>query len=174
MCAFTKKRREVEPRWVSEYIAKFYPKFEVRPRCPLGPIPENLVKLHGLSKATAVHRPWRPEVDALVLLPRHVLLIEAKIQKYMDGLSKLPVYRELIPVTPELQEYKDFAVMCHLLVPVVIPWIEEAAYRMKVDVKTWAPDWLKEIWRERDTYWTPEAVMKREERKKTLDRLGYD
>ena len=36
----TKTRREIEPKWVSEYIVTQYPKHKVRLRCPLGPVPE--------------------------------------------------------------------------------------------------------------------------------------
>jgi len=170
----TKLRREIEPRWVSEYIVKHYPKYPVKLRCPLGPIPENLKKIHGEEKAIRVYRPWRPEVDALVIMPGALLLIEAKIFKYMDGLSKLPVYASLVPATPELKEYKDMPVKMQLLVPVDIPWVRTACQKMGVDMVVWAPDWLKKIWEERDKYWSPEELIKREKRKQVLRRLGYE
>ena len=88
----TKSRREIEPRWVSEYVATHYARHKVRLRVPLGPVPEYLKKAHGTPKAIRIYRPWRPEVDCLVIMPGALVLIEAKIFKYMDGLSKLPVY----------------------------------------------------------------------------------
>ncbi|MFQ6053074.1 MAG: hypothetical protein ACE5OO_02435 [Candidatus Bathyarchaeia archaeon] len=172
--AFTKKRREIEPRWVSEYVARFYGRYEVRPRCPLGPIPEDLEKAYGISKARRIHRPYRPEVDCLVISPRRIILIEAKIQKYMDGLSKLPIYKSLIPKTPELADQRDKRVDMELLIPRKIPWIMAAAEEQGIIVKDWAPDWVLKIWEERDKYWTQSSVMKREQRRKTLERLGYD
>lgn len=170
----TRTRRTLEPRWVSWYCAKAYGDFPVRLRCPLGPIPPELIQLHGEAKARRIHRPWRPEVDALVLLPGQIVLIEAKIQKYMDGLSKLPVYKSLIPVTPELREYRDLPVRMILLLPTRIAWVVAAAERMGVDVAYDAPDFILKVWAERDKYWTKPYLEKREARKKILGELGYD
>ena len=170
---FTKLRREIEPRWVSWYIKEYYPDAEVRLRCPLGPIPKQLVELYGPAKAARVYRPSRPEVDALVILPGALLLIEAKIFKYMDGLSKLPVYAALVPKTPELQVFSDRPVLMHLLIPTEIPWVKAAAPELGVEVYTAAPDWLMTIWEERDKYWTPDARKRRADRKALLKRLGF-
>lgn len=170
---FTKLRREIEPRWVSWYIKTYYPDEEARLRCPLGPIPEELKKLYGPAKAARVYRPSRPEVDACVVLPGAILLIEAKIQKYMDGLSKLPVYAALVPKTPEMMPLLPRPILKHLLIPVPIPWVVAAAPEMGVEVKTVAPDWVIQIWEERDLYWTPESRMRRMERKELLKKLGF-
>jgi len=83
----TKLRREIEPRWVSEYVAKHYPNFPARYRVPLGPIPAEITKVYGEEKGIKIARPWRPEVDALVLAQKKIILIEAKIFKVMDGLA---------------------------------------------------------------------------------------
>ena len=171
---FTKRRREIEPRWVSEYVAEHYGQFPVKLRCPLGPIPEEMKKLYGAVKARRMYRPSRPEVDALVIMPGALLLIEAKIFKYMDGLSKLPIYKSLVPVTPELKQHRDIEVIMRLLIPHRIPWVETAGKRNDVEVVVWAPDWLHEIWEERDKYWTAPKVFEREKRKETLRRLGYE
>jgi len=172
--AQTKIRREIEPRWVSEYVAEVYGKFPARFRVPLGSIPSGLEETYGVGKARAVFRPWRPEVDAVVILPRYLVLIEGKIFKLMDGLSKLPVYKGLVPLTPELQEFKEREILMELLVVKPLPWVEEAASANGVKVVTWAPDWVIKIWEERDKYWTREHTLRREERKKTLRSLGYE
>jgi len=170
---FTKLRREIEPRWVSAYIKEHYPDEEVHLRCPLGSIPNQLKELYGPAKAAKVYRPSRPEVDALVVLPGAILIIEAKIFKYMDGLAKLPVYKALVPKTPEFMAIQNRPVIMHLLIPKAIPWVVEAAPEMGVEVYTWAPDWVLQIWEERDKYWQPEARIKRRERKELLTRLGF-
>ena len=170
---FTKLRRSIEPRWVSWYIKEYYPDEEVRLRCPLGPIPVELQELYGPAKAAKVYRPSRPEVDALVVLPGAILLIEAKIFKYMDGLAKLPVYKALVPKTPELMVFEGRPVIMHLLIPAPIPWVKAAAPEMGVEVYNVAPDWVLQIWEERDKYWTPESRIKRAERKALLTRLGF-
>ena len=171
---FTKVRREIEPRWVSEYIKEFYAKNEVHLRCPLGSIPDELKELYGPAKAARVHRPWRPEVDALVVLPGAIMLIEAKIQKYMNGLSKLPVYKAALMRTPEFMPMLEGRhVLLQLLLPYPIPWIMELAGEMGVQVIDWVPDWVADIWEDRDKYWTPDYQMKRADRKRILKMLGF-
>ena len=169
----TKLRRSIEPRWVSWYIKNQYPDAEVRLRCPLGRIPVELKALHGPAKAARVYRPWRPEVDALVILPGALVLVEAKIQKYMDGLAKLPIYKALVPYTAELDVFSDRPVLLHLLLPVKIPWIMDIAGDVGVEVYAVAPDWVLQIWEERDKYWQPDARMKRADRKAILEKLGF-
>lgn len=171
--SITKLRRNIEPRWVSWYIKEHYPDGEVRLRCPLGDVPDELKQLHGPAKALKVYRAWRPEVDALVILPDALLIIEAKIFKYMDGLSKLPIYKSLIRKTPELEVFKDKPIIMHLLIPKAIPWIIAAAPDLDVEVKVDAPDWVLKIWGERDKYWQPAARMERENRKALLKKLGW-
>lgn len=171
---FTRKRREIEPRWVSEYVATFHSRFPVKFRCPLGPIPEELKKLYGAEKARRMYRPSRPEVDALSIQPGALVLIEAKIFKYMDGLAKLPIYKSLVPVTPELRQYLDREVEMHLLIPHEIPWVKTACIRNNVELKVWTPDWIREIWEDRDKYWTAPKVFERERRKKVLRDLGFE
>ena len=171
---FTRKRREIEPRWVSEYVVKHYGKYPVKFRCPLGPIPEQLKEMFGAEKALRMYRPSRPEVDALVILPGALLLVEAKIQKYMDGLSKLPVYKSLVDSTPELQQYRDKHVLMRLLIPHEVPWVKTACSKMNVDYVVYAPDWIQQIWEDRDKYWTAGRVFERERRKKALRDLGFE
>jgi hypothetical protein len=168
-----KIRREVEPRWVSEYVAANYQGYEVRFRVPLGPYLPGTAEQMGSDKARRVSRPWRPEVDAIVLHTERLILIEGKIFKTMEGLSKLPVYKSLVPDTPELQAYKDRAIEMQLLVVRPLPWVLMAAEKAGVHVVEWAPPWIVEIWEERDKYWTPQAVKTREERKEVLKKLGF-
>jgi len=169
----TKIRRELEPRWVAEYVAANYPNAENRPRCPLGPIPTGIQEAIGGDKARRVYRPWRPEVDTCVILPTKLVLIEGKIFKTMDGLSKLPVYKSLIPTTPELTAHKEKPIDMELLVVRPLPWVVQAASLAGIRVVEWAPPWIIQVWEDRDKYWAPEAVKAREERKKFLEDHGF-
>ena len=170
---FTKVRREIEPRWVSWYIKENYPDAEIRLRCPLGPVPDELKELYGPAKAARVYRPSRPEVDALVVLDDAILLVEAKILKYMDGLAKLPVYAALVKKTAELDVLMPRRIIMHLLLPRQIPWVRSVAQDLGVTVKIAAPQWVMDIWEDRDKYWTPTARMRREDRKAILKGLGF-
>ena len=174
MPGFTKLRREIEPRWVAEYCVKHYPLYPVRYRCPLGPIPSEVLSTLSLQEAIKVARPWRPEVDALVIGINELILIEAKIFKYMDGLAKLPLYKAMIPQTPELKEHWGKPVKMELILPTEIEWVRSYAEAAGVNVVVWAPKWVLEIWRERDLYWQKPAVELREWRKEILRRLGYE
>lgn len=166
-------RRELEPRWVSEYMLKTYPKAEVRLRVPLGPIPKETQQAYGLMKGLRVYRPWRPEVDAAARWMDKTILVEAKIFKYMDGLSKLPVYKSLVPSTPELSVWPKDVIM-ELLIPALITWVIAAARDTGVTVVSdFVPDYIKHAWDERDKYWTKEAVQAREDRKRRLEELGH-
>jgi len=171
--AYTRVRRELEPQWVSWFCAKRWPKAIVKFRCPLGPIPEEVKKAHGETAALKIYRPWRPEVDALVIEPGAVTLVEAKIQKFMDGLSKLPIYKSLIPSTPELREWKHLPVLMVLLISERVDWVSAAALQLDVHVVTDAPQFILDVWKERDKYWTKEEVERRQQRKAKLQELGY-
>jgi len=108
-----------------------------------------------------------------VILPGALVLVEAKIFKYMDGLAKLPVYKALVPQTPELMVFSKRPVLMHLLIPAPIPWVKAAAPGMGVEVYTAAPDWVLQIWEERDKYWQPAARLRRADRKALLEKLGF-
>ena len=174
MAPFTKIRRELEPRWVVDCVENFYPSYISKFRVPLGPIPENLIAEYGEAKAINVYRPSRPEADAMVIFPSTLMLLEAKVVRYMDGLAKLPVYKSLIPTTPELREYKDWPVVMRLLIPVPIPWVEIACANIGVEYHAWAPDYIKQAWDEKDKYWTKEKMFARELRKKKLREEGFE
>jgi hypothetical protein len=168
----TKVRREIEPRWVSEYVLATYPQAKTRFRVPLGDIPASFTEQFGATKAARAYRPWRPEVDALIELPDRLILLEGKIFKAMDGLSKLPVYASMVPITPELAEIKSKPLEMHLLVVRALPWVQQAAQMQHVTVVEWAPLWIVQIWEDRDKYWAPEAVAARSARKQKLTELG--
>lgn len=170
--AFTQPRRELEPKWVSEFMAWAYPKNEVRMRVPLGGIPAETSAQYGLMKGLRVYRPWRPEADAAARLPEKTVLVEAKIFKYMDGLSKLPIYASLLPTTPELLSWPKTVEMI-LLIPAKIEWVREAAKNLNVKVVSdYVPDYIKAAWDSRDKYWTREATQLREERKRKMQEAG--
>lgn len=165
-------RRELEPRWVSEYMLATFPKAEVRLRVPLGGIPKDTQQTYGLMKGLRVYRPWRPEVDAAATWMNKTILVEAKIFKYMDGLSKLPVYKSLLSSTPELAHWPTDVEM-RLLIPAPITWVQQSAADLGVKVVSdFVPDYIRKAWEERDKYWTKDAVQAREDRKRRLQEAG--
>jgi hypothetical protein len=153
-------------------MAKYYPKAEVRLNVPLGGVPKDMQANYGLMKALRVYRPWRPEADAIANWNGHTILVEAKIFKYMDGVSKLPVYKSLLDSTPELAHFPK-EVQMELLIPAPITWVQQAALNMGIKViSNFIPDYIQQVWEQRDKYWTKEAVQARETRKQKMAEAG--
>ncbi len=111
-----RKSRHVETRMLSEYLLKNYGKFTFILDVPLGVVDETLMTTRGYQQAIAMQRPYRPRADAIVILPRYLVLIEAKVWSVMSGLSKLPMYKTLVPLTPELKQYMPRDILMELVV----------------------------------------------------------
>jgi len=169
-----KLRREIEPRWVAEFVSKFFPDETVAYRVPLGPIPRHLIEEHGFQKAAGIYYPSRPKVDAVVYGEVELILIEAKLDKYFDGICKLVGYRALLDVTPEMKPHLNKIVRTIFLAPIIPYWLEVVARKLNVEIVDYCPDWVRKIWEERNKYWQPEYVAERERRKQVLRRLGFE
>jgi len=172
--SFSKIRAENEARYVSEYVLNNYPNNLVKLRCPLGTAPDSFIKEMGLSKALRTYRPSRPEVDACIITNTNIVLIEGKIIKVMDGISKLIVYRDLVESTPELIAYKSLRVLPILITPKPPLWTKTIAQKHGIKIDLFKPDWIQHYYDKQETYWTAEERLKREGRKQTLKRLGYE
>lgn len=160
-----RKTRQVETRLIAEYLENRYHEFPVITNIPLGRVDPGLMRDVGYKKALGISRPYRPIADALVILPRHLLLIEAKVWNVVNGLAKLPLYKALIPVTPELKDYANREVIMRLVAGWTNPNLETMARSIDVEVEVFCPVWLSEIVAGMHNYWTKEY---REEREKKL------
>jgi hypothetical protein len=169
----TKLRENWEQRYVSEYVLKYYPTDIVKYRCPLGSVPGMWVKEMGMGRAVRAYRPYRPECDAAIITADEVIVIEGKIMKVLDGLAKLPIYRMLIPESPEFYEYRNLPVRAVLVTPKEPQWEKRVAKEFDIEVVIFTPDWLKEYYQHQEQYWTAEERMKREKRRGVLEGLGY-
>lgn len=151
-----RKTRQVETRMTAEYLLQEFSQFPHMSAVPLGVVSEALMTTEGYEKAIRMSRPYRPEADAIVILPRHLLLIECKVWRIIDGLHKLPGYKSLIPVTPELQQYMPREIIMRLVVGWTNTNLEIMARAAGVEVKLYAPPWLAEVVEGMHKYWTPE------------------
>jgi len=146
---------------------------QVRQNCPLGLVPESLVMEYGRTAALRVARKMRPEVDALVIYPDRLVLIEAKIVRWVDGLSKLVVYRALVPDTPELEPYAQRPVVLQLLIPYTQDNMRSVAARLGVElVEFTTPDIDRYLNEELPKYNTSEYKRNRQEVLKQRELLG--
>ncbi len=169
-----RKSRQVETRLIAEYLKERYPEFTFIMQQPLGVVSEELMKKEGYRKALGVMRPFRPEVDAVVILPRYFLIIEAKVWSIVDGLAKLPLYKSLIPVTPELKQYMPREVIMQLVVGWTNPNLEIMARSLDVEVKLYCPDWLKQVVEDMHHYWTREYQDARQKKIRMREYFGVE
>lgn len=163
-----------ERRYIAEYVAKTFPDSPVKLGCPLGPGVRGLVEEYGLPKALTMSRGFRPEVDAVVVLPEKLIVIEAKIFKIVDGISKLPVYASLIPATPELWIHRKLPVEMRLITPWLTAQVQEMARGMGVEVDIYNPPWIKDYVDKMHSYWTAEAREARAAKLKLREILGVE
>ncbi len=173
MAPFTKLRESYEPRWVSWYMAKYYTQYQHAINVPLGRPPQKWVEDYGEQMALRRYRPSRPVVDAIVYLPRTLILIEAKILNVLDGITKLVYYAEQVPLTPELEAQKNYFIDLHFLCVHPTQPLRDYAEKHSITIVTEAPDWVEEYYQRRNNAWTRDSLAKREERKKVLGALGY-
>jgi len=162
-----------ERRYIVEWAEHRFPGCEKRFNVPLGPVPSSLVEEVGLTKALKVFRPWRPDVDAVIICPDKLIIAEAEILRPKDAIGDLLVYRDLVPDTPELKQFLDRPLEAWLVVPWSVTWVKEACDKYKIKLDLFVPDWIKDYLEELHKYFTAEGRQKREERRKALEGLGY-
>jgi hypothetical protein len=120
----------------------------------------------GPRKALKMARGVRPEVDALVVQDHKLILVEAKIQRWVDGIAKLPVYKSLIPTTPELEQYRGYEVEMRLCFPWYSEPIELAAKNAGVVLDVYHKPWIDDYLAELGKYWSNEYQAARAEKKR--------
>jgi hypothetical protein len=169
-----RKSRQVETRLIAEYLKEHYSKFPFIMKQPLGAVSEELMKTEGYTKALGITRPFRPEVDAVVILPRYLIIVEAKVWNVVNGLAKLPLYKSLVPFTPELKEYMPRELLMELVVGWTNPNLEIMAKDMGVTVRLYCPDWLSQVVTDMHNYWTSDYRRQREETLKMRDYYGLE
>ena len=131
-----------EMRMVSEFLAERYPDLPYKTRVRLGSIHPDL-KPHQLSESekrmVGVFRRW---ADAIVFAPDRLILIEAAIRPSPGDISQLELYMHLVPMTPELQAYKDFSIEPLLVYCIEDPVIVEMARQRGIKVVYFHPSWI--------------------------------
>lgn len=170
----SRKTRQVETRMLAEYLKERYSKFPRIIKQPLGTVDEYIMAKEGYERALGLTRAFRPEIDAIVLLPRYFLLIEAKVWRIVDGLAKLPLYASLVPSTPELKRYQPRGIIMQLVVGWTNPNLEVMAKEAGVELKLYCPDWLKEVEDKMHNYWTKEYREARESRLRMREFYGVE
>ena len=168
------KRHQVETRMVSEYLKANYSKFPFIMTQPLGVVSEELMAQVGYEQAIKRMRPFRPEVDAVVLLPRYLVLVEAKVWNVVNGLAKLPLYKSLVPFTPELKDHQGKEILMEIVVGWTNTNLEIMARDLGVKVVVYSPAWLAEEVERMHSYWTREYREQREDKLRLREYFGIE
>ncbi len=169
-----RKTRQVEVRLVAEYLKENYSQYTFITKQALGKVPEELLKNEGYKRAIGMTRPFRPEIDAVVILPGALVLIEAKVWSVINGLAKLPVYKSLVPFTPELQQYNKLPIVMELVVGWTNANLEIMARDMGVRLRVYCPPWLEEVVKSYHDYWTSDYRRARDEKLKLREYYGIE
>lgn len=163
-----------ERRFINDYIQSRYPNNRVKYNCPLGLPPERLVASFGLTQSLKLAMGSRLMVDAVVWEDHKLILIEAKIREWVNGVAKLPIYKMLVPSTPELEEFRDWPVDMVLALPYINDYIESTAALVDVRVDMYTSAAVDESMAMVAKYQTPAWKRDQAQKRETRERLGLD
>ena len=131
-----------ERRLVSEWTRLTFPTGHVKENVRLGalnPALQDTTLTENELRALGVFRRW---VDALVIEPKVVHLVEGKIRNTPGALEQLALYRHLLPLTPELQDVAHLPIVSHLVWVIADPVVEMMAREQGVRVHVYHPPWV--------------------------------
>ncbi|MBT9164925.1 MAG: hypothetical protein DDT23_00936 [candidate division WS2 bacterium] len=158
-------REEAERRLCSEWMAEHYFNIPYYLNFPLGP--------RYVSPARGdIDRSWRRKVDALAVKDREIHLLEFKIWQPLDGIDKLPVYKLLVPHTPELEAYRTYPIRMFLITPRPTSAIRFETRLLGIELITVSGGWLDEKVRRIEWLWTKEGREEMERRREIRKWLG--
>jgi len=80
----------------------------------------------------------------------------------------------MVANTPDLPYYDGQPIICRLVVPWMIDWIQAAASAAGVEVVVSYQDWIAEYVKERQHYFTAEYRQERANKMKLREILGVD
>lgn len=140
--------RQIERRYVLEYVLNRFPNrlwagFNVR----LGPPPEVMRKMYP-DVPPSHFKVWQPWVDAIVVTPQYLYVIEAKIRNPRMAIGQLLDYAERVPYTPELARWLPREIIKLLVIPFRDPMIVDLCRKYGIQVDVYRPQWVIDYMRE--------------------------
>jgi len=144
-----KKRIEAEAALVSAYVQWAYPDDYAIFRVSLGRI-ETKTPVEELEpgelELLGRYRRW---ADAIVIKPEKLILIEGAIRPALGDVSTILGYSRLIPLTPELEPYKELPRQLELVGAIYDPVVDllcrESGIRYIQFTTTEVEQYLKQI-----------------------------
>lgn len=159
---------------ISEYCLARFPSDIIMLDVPLGTTTREIFDETGLIKTDTITRPWRPRADAIIVTKDTLFVIEAKLMKILDGLSKLPFYADLIDSTPELTAYKDLPRKMVLVSPSLPGWAVMLATHHEVVIEYYHPAWIHDYNEQIQNQWTAKARQASAARQAILKAHGFN
>ncbi len=83
--------------------------------------------------------------DAVFLDDGRMWIVEAKLRPDLGTIGQLEGYKELLKVTPEFEQYKDWPIEMILLSPVLDFGVAQIASKKGIVYEVWSPPEWKEI-----------------------------
>lgn len=163
-----------ERRYISEYMLQAFPGGAFGLNVELGPVPADLVEIHGAQGAKMIFRPFRRRVDGVAWDSASYWLVESKIRDPLEGLGRLQTYRDLAEHTPDLVGYEGQKLRMRLVVPFSLDWIKLAAQKAGIELVEFMPAWIYGYFNERQKYFTAEYRVARDEKVRMRQLLGLD
>jgi hypothetical protein len=158
---------QVEKRLTVEWMKDNFPEGGYWLNFPLGSITPGL-ELTGASYSA------RRRADALAVTKVDLQVIEMKIWKPLDGIDKLPVYKALVPVTPELRAYRSLPIRMILVTPRATAQVMDSAKVMDIEVATVSGGWIDEVVNHIEWLWSAEGRTSMAERARQRKWLGLE
>jgi len=154
--------RHVHEPYLNEFLRLHYPPFTWRTNVRLG-LPHEELRVEGLTAAERrMLTRWRLEVDAVVLQPEQVTILEALIRPEWWKIPMLLLYERLFLVTEEFRDWWEVPIRKLIVTPLDAPFFRAFAKDIDVDWAVYAPDWvlryLETLWPRRRRYARPAPV----------------
>jgi len=151
--------RIVHEPYLSEFLRIHYPPFVWKTNVRLG-LPHEELVIAGLTpEERRMLTRWRLEVDAIVLEPELVTLIETIVRPEWWKIPMLLLYERLFKVTEEYRDHWHKYIRKLIVTPLEAPFFRAFAADIGVDWAVYAPDWIKEylqtLWPRRRRFAAP-------------------
>lgn len=131
-----------EERWLSEYAAMAFPNARVLVNQRLGsgpPVPRGVEPTASTIQYLNNRRRF---ADLIVIEPKFLIVVEGKIVAEPGIISQLDLYAMLVPLTPELAQFKHLAVRKMLVTAVTDETMTALARKYGIEVKVYSPQWV--------------------------------
>jgi len=131
-----------ESRLCSEYLASRWPGRHTMQRVRVGQIPSDLPTTHLTPEEVRMLGVWRRWVDALVIDPPTLHVLEVGLIANPGDLSQLELYLRLVPQTPELERFADLRLAGRLVHAVPDPVVRDMCHGRGIACEEYAPPWV--------------------------------